>query len=268
MLRFAANLSLMFTEWSFLDRFAAAADHGFDAVEFQFAGDFKPEAIAGALERSRQTLALFNAPPGDFDRGERGLAALPDRFDDFRATIAQAKIYSEHTGARAVHVMAGLADSRDRAAQDAFRRALNFAAERLDGVDVVIEPLNLRDNPGYFLHDFEAAAGIVRDLGQPRLKLQFDIYHRQILHGDVLTGLAQLMPLIGHVQIAAVPARGEPGTGELNDAMVLARLDALGYPGWVGCEYRPLRGTVVGLSWLDPWRRGRDGLKSTWRERL
>ena len=267
---FAANLSLMFTEWEFLDRFAAAADHGFQAVEFQFPYEHRPDAIRAKLEASRLTLALFNAPPGDFAGGDRGLAALPDRFDEFRASIAEAKIYAEHTGAKAVHVMAGLAPAGDPQARAAYIDALRFALERLDATPVTVEPINRRDMPGYFLNDFAAAAEIIAEIGAPNLKLQFDIYHRQILHGDVLTGLAELLPLIGHVQIASVPARAEPGTGELNDEAVLARLDALGYGGYVGCEYRPARGTVAGLGWLSALRRreGEVALKSTWRERL
>jgi hydroxypyruvate isomerase len=269
---FAANLSLMFTEWEFLDRFAVAADHGFQAVEFQFAHAHSPEEIAKRLENARQTLVLFNAPPGDFAAGDRGLAALPDRFDEFRATIAQAKIFAEHANAKAVHVMAGVADSANPVARAAYIHALRYAVERLDGLDVLIEPLNPRDSPGYFLSDFGVAAGLIGELQMPELKLQYDIYHRQILHGDVLTSIAALMPIIGHVQIAAAPGRGEPGTGETNDRLILGRLDALGYRGYVGCEYKPVDGTITGLSWLDYWRRpseeGAFGLKSTWRDRL
>ena len=269
--QFAANLSMMFCEWDFLDRFAAAADQGFEAVEFQFAHDHPPEAIQRRLESARLTLALFNAPPGDFAAGERGLGALPDRRDDFRASIAEAKIYAEHLNAKAVHVMAGIAPPGDPAAERAYRDALAYAVEKLAPLPVLIEPLNPRDTPGYFLNDFAVAERLIAEIGEPGLKLQFDIYHRQILHGDVLTGLGRLMPIIGHIQIAAAPARGEPGTGELNDDFLLGRLDSLGYSGYVGCEYRPTRGTVAGLSWMNPWRRPREGalaLKSTWRERL
>ncbi len=265
--KFAANLSTLFTEWAFLDRFEIAADHGFQAVEFQFAGDHAPDAIRKRLDKTRQTLVLFNAPAP-----ERGLAALPGRFDEFRATIAEAMILAEHLGVKAVHVMAGNADPADPAARAAYVQALRYAAERLDGIDVTIEPLNPRDAPGYFLRDFDFAAALIGELGLPNLKLQYDIYHRQILHGDVLPSLAALMPVIGHIQIAATPGRGEPGTGELDDRLVLGRLDALGYSGYVGCEYKPARGTVAGLSWLDPLRRQRSdssfALKSTWRDRL
>jgi hydroxypyruvate isomerase len=267
---FAANLSTMFTEWDFLDRFAAAADHGFEAVECQFPYDHRPESIERRLDGARLTFALFNAPPGEAGAGERGLAALPGRFDAFRASIARAKIYAEHTGAKAVHVMAGVARADDPAARRAFAEALRFALDRLDPLPVTIEPLNPRDAPGYFLNDFGAAARLIAEIGDPRLRLQYDIYHRQILHGDVLTSLAELLPIIGHVQIASAPQRAEPGTGELNDDDVLARHDALGSQGYIGCDYRPARGTVAGLGWLQAFRRSRSavGLKSTWRERL
>ena len=267
--QFAANLSMMFTEWDFLDRFAAAADHGFKAVEVQFPYDHPPEAIQKRLESARVELVLMNTLPGDFAAGERGFAAIPGRADSFRASLAQAMIYAEHTNARKVHVMSGLADPNDPAAQSAFRDALRLAAERLDGVEVLIEPINRRDIPGYFMSSFDLAAKIIAELKLPSLKLQYDIYHRQILHGDVLTSLAALMPIIGHVQIASVPGRNEPGTGELNDDMVLARLDSLGYRGHVGCEYRPAKGTIAGLGWLNNLRRrGDGGFRSSWRDKL
>jgi hydroxypyruvate isomerase len=269
--QFAANISLLFTEWPFLDRFAAAAEHGFQAVEVQFPYEYSAETIARRLEDAGLTLALLNAPPGDYAAGDRGLAALPDRFPEFRRQIAQARLYAAATGARRVHVLAGLADAADAKARQAFKHALSHAVETLVDIEVLIEPLNSRDNPGYFLASFDLAAEIIAELALPSLKLQFDIYHRQILHGDVLTSLEALLPIIGHVQIASVPGRHEPGTGELDDEHVLRRLDALGYQGYVGCEYRPAQGTVAGLAWLEEWRKARDAetvLKSTWRERL
>jgi hydroxypyruvate isomerase len=271
MLQFAANISLMFTEWPFLDRFSAAAQHGFQAVEVQFPYEYSAETIARRLEDSGLTLALLNAPAGDFAVGERGLAALPQRFSEFREQIAQARLYAAATGARRVHVMSGMADATDRKAREAFKNALRHAVETLVDVEVLIEPLNSRDNPGYFLASFDLAAEIIAELGLPRLKLQYDVYHRQILHGDVLKSLEALLPIIGHVQIASVPGRHEPGTGELDDERVLKRLDALGYQGYVGCEYRPAQGTVAGLVWLEQWRKAHEGevaLKSTWREQL
>lgn len=249
---FAANLTVMFNEWSFLDRFAAAADAGFAAVEFLFPYDHSPAVIADHLHRRGLTLALFNMPAGDWDAGERGLAALPDRFEDFQAGVNKALAYVQATGARRVHMMAGLADANSAAAQASYRRALGYAAEQTAaaGVDLLLEPINGRDMPGYFLNDFGAAQSFIEHSDAPNLKLQFDIYHRQILHGDVIMGLRALMPMIGHIQIASVPSRHEPDGEELAYPFIFDELDRLGYAGFVGCEYRPRAATVDGLNWL------------------
>ncbi|MFC3086917.1 2-oxo-tetronate isomerase [Tabrizicola soli] len=256
--RFAANLTMMFGEHPFVDRFAAAARAGFDAVEYLFPYDFDPAAIAGALQDNGLTQALFNLPPGDWAGGDRGLAALADRREEFRASVRTALAYARATGAKRVHAMSGLADRTDGRAMAAYRDALAHLCDRAgaEGLEVMIEPINPRDMPGYFLNDFNMAADLIADLGLPNLRLQFDIYHRQIIHGDVLTGLRQLMPVIGHVQIAAVPLRHEPGTGELADAVILAELDRLDYAGFVGCEYRPAGDTVAGLGWMAAFRQG------------
>jgi len=256
--RFAANLTLMFTELPFLDRFAAAAGAGFTAVECLFPYGHPPDAIAARLARHGLTLALFNLPPGDWGAGERGLAALPDRFAELRAGVETASAYAAATGVARLHLMAGLADPRDPGARDAYRRAVAWTAGRLarDGLDLVLEPINPRNMPGYFLNDFGMAADLIRDLALPNLRLQFDLYHCQILHGDVTTRLRDLLPMVGHVQTASVPARHEPGTGEMNDAFLFAELDRLGYAGFVGCEYNPAGGTTEGLGWFDPYRAG------------
>ncbi|MBR1221029.1 TIM barrel protein [Bradyrhizobium sp. U87765 SZCCT0131] len=255
--RFAANLTMMFNEWSFLDRFAAAADVGFDAVEFLFPYDFTPDEVAERLQRNKLTPALFNGPPGDWDKGERGFAARPDQRAAFEASIDTALVYVRATGVKRLHVMAGLAPAQDPAAMAAYERALLFASDRADeaGIDIVIEPINPRDVPGYFLNNFDVAADIVRRLARPNLKLQFDIYHRQIIHGDVTRGLEAMMPIIGHIQVASVPERHEPCSGELDDARVFGVLDRLGYAGFVGCEYRPAGKTLDGLGWLSGVRR-------------
>ena len=250
--KFAANLSMMFDEWEFLDRFAAAADAGFTAVEFLFPYAYEPEEIAKRLERHRLTPALFNLPPGDWAAGERGTASLPDREEEFRSSVATALRYADATGVKRLHVMSGNADRRNpanvRAYEDALRHASDAAAPK--GLVVVIEPINGRDMPNYFLNDFNYAVDTIGRLGLPNLRLQYDVYHRQILHGDVLKSLAALMPLVAHMQIAAVPDRNEPGTGELDDARVFRTIDQLGYSGYVGCEYRPANGTLPGLSWM------------------
>jgi hydroxypyruvate isomerase len=255
--KFAANLSMMFNEWSFLDRFDAAADAGFAAVEFLFPYDFAPEAIAERLQRNKLAMALFNLPPGDFAAGERGIAALSGRWDEFTAGVDRALEYAAATGATRLHMMAGNADPQDATAADNYRRAVVHAAGKLagKGIDLVLEPINSRNMPGYFLNDFGVAARLIGELGLKNLRLQFDIYHRQIMHGDVTMALRALMPIVGHVQIASVPSRHEPDDEELNYPFLFAELDRLGYDGYVGCEYVPRAATLAGLDWFRPYAR-------------
>jgi hydroxypyruvate isomerase len=250
--KFAANLSMMFTEWDFLDRFAAAADHGFKAVELLFPYAHAPDDIARRLSGAGLTLALFNLPPGNWEAGERGMAAVPARAAAFRAALETALPYAEATGVRRLHLMSGHGERGDPEARSAYAEAIRHACAAAAplGIDILIEPINGRDMPGYFMNDFSFAADLIRTLGLPNLKLQYDIYHRQILHGDVTRSLEALLPLIGHVQTSSVPDRHEPGTGELDDARIFRHLDAIGYAGFVGCEYRPAAGTVPGLSWM------------------
>jgi hydroxypyruvate isomerase len=250
--RFAANLTMMFNENDFLDRFAIAAHAGFKAVEYLFPYDFPAETVAETLANAGLEQALFNLPPGDWSNGERGLAVLPERRAEFRQSVKKAVDYGRAIGTPLLHMMAGIARHDDKAAMAAYRDAVAFTADAVGeaGIGLVIEPINGRDMPGYFLNDFERAADLIMDLGHANLKLQFDIYHRQVMHGDVLTALETMMPLIGHVQIASVPKRHEPGTGELDDFRIFEHLDALGYRGHVGCEYRPRGETVAGLTWM------------------
>lgn len=252
--RFAANLTWLFTEWPLLDRFAVAADAGFEAVEILFPYDHPADAIAARLERTGLRPVLFNCPPGP--EGARGLAALAGQEAAFEASIATALGYAEATGTPLLHCMAGLASPDDPEAVHTFRRNLAWAAERVgaSGRTLLIEPLNGRDAPGYHLADFARAEALIRDLALPNLRLQFDCYHRQILHGDVTAGLRSQMPWIGHVQIASVPSRAEPDDEELAYPFLFAELDRLGYEGFVGCEYRPRAGTLAGLGWFAPWR--------------
>jgi hydroxypyruvate isomerase len=255
---FAANLTMMFTEWSFLDRFDAAADAGFAAVEFLFPYEATPEAVAERLTRNRLQPALFNMPPGNWAAGERGMAALPDRFDDVKDGVARALVYAEATGIKRLHLMAGLADPSDPAAAASYRRAVAHAAEQLAprGIDLLLEPINGRNMPGYFLNDFAIAERLIADLGLANLKLQFDVYHRQIMHGDVVMAFRRLQPIVGHVQIASVPSRNEPDGEELNYPYIFGELDRLGYAGFVGCEYNPRGATLAGLDWFAPHARG------------
>lgn len=251
--RFAANLTMMFTELDFLDRFAAAARSGFPAVEYLFPYAYDPHRIAEALEENGLTQALFNLPPGNWDAGERGLAALPDRREEFHGSVDTALVYAKATQVKRVHVMSGLADAQDHSVRRAYRESLKYVCDRagVAGIDIMIEPINPRDMPGYFLNDFDMAADLISEVGQPNLMLQFDVYHRQILHGDVLVSLNRMMPIIGHVQVAAAPGRHEPGTGELDDFRIMRELDRIGYDGFVGCEYRPAGDTVAGLGWME-----------------
>ncbi|MCM2294075.1 hydroxypyruvate isomerase family protein [Allorhizobium sp. BGMRC 0089] len=254
---FAANLTMMFTEWAFLDRFDAAAEAGFSAVEYLFPYEAAPEAIQARLSRNNLTQALFNMPPGDWAAGERGLAALPDRFKEFQDGVALALDYAEATGVRRLHMMAGQADWEDANAVKSYRRALDDAAPKLadKGLDLLLEPINTRNMPGYFLNSFDRAEAFIRQSGHANVKLQFDIYHCQILHGDVTMRLRQALPLTGHVQIASIPSRHEPDGEELNYPFLFSELDRLGYPGLVGCEYNPRGNTLAGLGWFEPFKR-------------
>lgn len=258
--RFAANLSLMFNEHPFLDRFDAAAAAGFTAVEFLFPYDHRPDDIAERLKRNHLTQALFNLPPGDWAAGEKGFAARPEKFGELQQSLHAALPYALATGVKRVHLMAGIADRHDGEAALAFRRSLAVVAHFFEphGIDVLIEPLNTRDVPGYFLDDFGVARDLIHELQIPNLKLQFDVYHCQILHGDVTMRLREMMPIIGHVQIASVPSRHEPDGEELNYPFLFDELDRLGYAGFVGAEYRPRGTTLDGLGWFAPYAaRGR-----------
>ena len=256
--RFAANLTMMFTELPFPERFAAAARAGFPAVEFLFPYDYPVADVTRWLKDAGLISALFNLPPGDWATGERGIASIPGREAEFQAGVDLALEYALAMGTSGIHAMAGLLPAgADRARHRAvFVDNLRHAAKALagQGLTLLIEPINTRDMPGYFLDDFDVARAIIEDLALPNLKLQFDIYHRQILHGDVTIALREMFPRIGHIQIASVPARNEPMAGELNDVFLFAELDRLGYDGFVGCEYRPAGKTEAGLGWFAPWR--------------
>jgi len=262
--RFAANLSTLYGEHDFLDRFAAAAADGFDAVECQFPYAFDRAEIATRLRDHGLQQVLINAPPGDAARGERGLACLPGRRDEFRrGFVEQALPYAQALGCRRIHVMAGIAPANaDRVAlRTTYEANLGWAAVQAAGagIDVLIEPINGRDIPGYFIAHQDKAHRIVQTVGAPNLKVQMDLYHCQIVEGDIATRLREHLPTgrVGHLQIAGVPERHEPDVGELNHPYLFELIDTLGYDGFVGCEYRPRGGTSAGLGWLRRWRAGR-----------
>ena len=259
--RFAANLSLMYTEHTFLDRFAAAAADGFGAVEFLFPYAFAPAELAQRLGEHGLEQVLFNAPPGDFEAGERGIACLPGREDEFRrGLIEQALPYAQALKCPRIHLMAGMAPAgADRAALRATYLAnLAWAAgvAAAAGIEVLIEPINPRDIPGYFLNRQDEAHAIVEAVGAPNLKVQMDLYHCQIVEGDVAMKIRRYLPTgrIGHFQIAGVPDRHEPDVGELHHPYLFDLLDELGWRGAIGCEYRPRAGTSAGLGWYRPYR--------------
>lgn len=248
--RFAANLSLMFNELDFLDRFAAAAAAGFEAVEFLFPYDYAPGEIRARLDAHKLALVLFNLPPGDWGAGERGLAALAGREAEFGSGLDMALDYAQALGCRRLHAMAGLA--AHGANRETYVANLRLAAGRAGarGIDVLIEPINTFDMPGYFLTRTAEAAAVIAEVGVPGLGLQLDLYHRQRMEGGVAEAVDRYAPLTRHYQIAGLPDRGEPWPSELDYGPLLARIDALGYAGWIGCEYRPRGGTVEGLGWL------------------
>jgi hydroxypyruvate isomerase len=261
--RFAANLSFLYGEFAFAERFAAAARDGFRAVEFAFAYDFDRFDLAARLADHGLQQVLINAPPGDTNAGERGLAGLPGREAVFRRTLLeQALPYALALRCPRVHVMAGvLPGGADRAAHLATLLGnLDWAAAQAAsaGIELLIEPINPRDIPGYLLNRQDEAHAIVHQVGAPNLKVQMDLYHCQVVEGDVAMKLRQYLPTgrVGHLQIAGVPERNEPDCGELHHPYLFALIDELGYNGHIGCEYRPAAGTSAGLAWLAPYKTG------------
>lgn len=255
--RFAANVSFLFQEHPLERRFAAAARAGFGGVEVLFPYDTPPEALAALARQAGVALLQFNLPPGDWAAGERGLAALPGREAEFERSVEIGLDYARRSGVRQVHVMAGCsAPGAAEARLETYCRNLGHAARRFapDGVTVQIEPINPRDIPGYFLTRGAVALDVLQRVGAENLKIQLDLYHRQIVEGDLTRFLTEHIARISHIQIAGVPERGEPDRGEVNYPAIFALLDALGYAGWVGCEYRPQGDTEAGLGWMH----GRD----------
>lgn len=263
--RFAANLTMLYNEHDFLDRFAAAAADGFEGVEYLFPYANKASDIAQRLSDHRLHQVLFNAPPGDWDAGERGLACIPGREAEFREGFAQALDYAKALNCPRIHVMAGLAPAHipQAALQAVYESNLAWAAQQAlpQGREVLIEPINTRDIPDYFLNRQDEAHRIVEALKAPNLKVQFDLYHCQIVEGDIETKIRHYLPTgrVGHFQIAGVPMRHEPDLGELNYPHLFRVIDEVAqschWQGWVGCEYRPSRGAVAGatsagLSWM------------------
>jgi 2-dehydrotetronate isomerase len=251
--RFSANLGLLWPDRPLLQRIEAAARAGFRAIEMHFPYEVPAIEVAAAAARNGLTILGINTAPGDWARGDRGLGALPGREGDFQAAVDQSIAYCVDSGASAIHVMAGNVAPHERQhARAVFADNLRIAAAKAapHRLPLLLEPLNPRDNPGYFYSTVAEAAALIDELALPNIKLQFDVYHVARSEGDVLTKLQRYMPVIGNIQIAAVPSRAEPDEGEIAYPAVLAALDALEYRGWVGCEYVPRGDTDAGLGWL------------------
>ncbi len=252
--RFAANLTMMYTEVPFLDRFALAARSGFKAVEFLFPYAFDADDIKRRLVDNGLTPVLHNIPPGDWDAGERGIACHPDRIDEFRAGVGRAIEYALALGVPQLNCLAGKAPAgvADELLRRTFVDNLRYAAKALEGAGLrlLIEPINRFDIPGFYLNHTAQAAAILDDVGAANAFIQYDLYHAQRMEGELAATLQTYLPRIGHIQIADNPGRHEPGTGEMNYPFLFAHLDRIGYAGWVGCEYKPATTTEAGLGWL------------------
>ncbi len=253
--RFAANLSMLFTEVPFLDRFERAARAGFEAVEFLFPYAYAPEQIRQRVDDAGLRIVLHNLPAGDWDAGDRGMACDPRRVDEFRAGVARAVTYAHALGVPQLNCLAGKAPAGVDAAtlRRTFVENLRFAAAALDiaGLRLLVEPINTFDIPGFYLNRTQQALDILDEVGAANAFVQYDIYHAQRTEGELAATLQRHLPRIAHIQLADNPGRHEPGTGEINFAFLLQHLDRIGYGGWVGCEYKPAAATEAGLGWLE-----------------
>ncbi|QLC72127.1 hydroxypyruvate isomerase [Pseudomonas sp. LPB0260] len=252
--RFAANLSMLFTEVDFLDRFAAAAEAGFSGVEYLFPYDYPVAEIKARLDANGLEQVLFNLPAGDWAKGERGIACHPERVEEFRAGVDKAIAYAKVLGNTQVNCLAGIRPQGLDCAtvEQCFVDNLKYAAEKLQaaGIRLVIEAINTRDIPGFYLNNTRQALAIRDKVGSDNLYLQYDIYHMQIMEGDLARTVADNLAAINHVQLADNPGRNEPGTGEINYRFLFEHLERIGYQGWIGCEYKPATTTVAGLGWM------------------
>ena len=255
--RLAANLTMLFGEVEFLERFEAAAAAGFTAVEYLFPYAYDPQELKTRLRDHRLEQVLHNLPAGSWASGERGIACFPDRVDEFKSGVAQAIKYATALDCDRVNCLAGIVPPAvdAAAARETFVRNLRYAAPLLGsaGITLLIEPINTRDIPGFFLSGTDQALEIIEAVGSDNLQLQYDIYHMQIMEGDVAQAIERHLPRIGHMQLADVPGRHEPGTGDIDFSALLAHVDRIGYTGWIGCEYVPKGRTVDGLSWAAPY---------------
>jgi hydroxypyruvate isomerase len=253
--KFAANLTMMFTELPFLERFAAAANAGFSAIEFLFPYDYEKQQIADLLHAHNLQLVLHNLPAGNWAAGERGIAAHPARIGEFRAGVARAIDYATALKVPQLNCLAGIVNGDPAEARKTLVENLRFAAAQLHsaGLRLVLEPVNTRDIPGFFVSRTDQALAIIDDVGSDNLNLQYDIYHAQVMEGNLAETIERNLARIGHLQLADNPGRHEPGTGEINYDYLFRHIDSVGYTGWIGCEYKPAAATASGLSWLKPY---------------
>jgi hydroxypyruvate isomerase len=251
--KFAANLTMLFNEVPFLDRFERAARAGFDAVEFLFPYAYSIEDLKTRLSANKLKIVLHNLPAGNWDAGERGLGCLPDRVDEFRAGVARAIEYGSALGVPQMNCLAGKAPAgvADEVLRKTFVENLRFAAAatKKAGIKLVMEPINTYDIPGFYLNRTAQAIAILDEVGSDNLFVQYDIYHAQRMEGELIATMTKHLARIGHIQLADNPGRNEPGTGEINYPNVFAALDRIGYKGWIGCEYKPATTTEAGLGW-------------------
>ncbi|MCY7371155.1 MAG: hydroxypyruvate isomerase [Polaromonas sp.] len=253
--RFAANLSMLFTEHPFLDRFEQAAKAGFKAVEFLFPYAFGASDIRQRLDTHGLALVLHNLPAGDWEAGERGIACHPDRVEEFRAGVAQAMVYAKALGVKQLNCLAGKAPSgvSEAVLRQTFVENLRYAAAELkkNSLRLLIEPINTFDIPGFYLNRTEQAMNILDEVGYENAFVQYDIYHAQRMEGELAATMHKYLPRIGHIQLADNPGRHEPGTGEINYPFLFAHLDRIAYDGFIGCEYKPATTTEAGLGWYQ-----------------
>ena len=256
-LKIAANLTMMFNEHDFMNRFAAAARNGFRGVEYLFPYDYSTDAIGEQLDKHNLQQVLFDFPAGDWANGDRGIAVQPDRVGEFQDGVGLAIEYAESLGCQRLTCLAGIPEAgADPAISDqTLVDNLRFAADAAIDIDaiVLVEPLNTRDVPGTFVSDSNHGSRIVKDALKDNVRLQFDVYHTQIMEGDLATKFTNLLPSIGHVQIADNPGRHEPGSGEINYPFILNHIETSGYDGWIGAEYIPSAETESGLGWVKPY---------------
>jgi hydroxypyruvate isomerase len=255
--RFAANLTMLFNEAPFLERFERAAQAGFKAVEFLFPYDYPADQLKSLLTQYGLQLVLHNLPAGNWGAGERGIACHPDRVNEFRAGVDQAIAYATSLGVKQVNCLAGIkpAGVSDADARRTLVENLRFAAPQLQvaGIRLLIEPINIFDIPGFFLNRTQQALDIITDVSSDNLFVQYDIYHMQRMEGELAKTIERNLSKIGHLQLADNPGRNEPGTGEINYGFLFTYLDKIGYQGWVGCEYKPITNTTAGLDWAAPF---------------